>query len=270
MERTPLTLAPEKLVGELTALLGEQDPKDAIMAFDGDGTLWSGDLGEDLFHAALRESYLLDAARPALLAEVERHGVALGGEPGDANGLARALFASYLAGHYPERDTCAMMTWCYAGRSLEDVRALAAAVLKAEKLQARLTPELAPILDWARSRGVRCVLISASPRVIVEPAGEYWGFKSDDVAAATPAVVAGRVAPALAGRVPYAEGKLSAGKQLFGAARWLASFGDNVFDIDMLRAAELGVAVRPKPKLAPQLSELGLRLLAEAPRRSRP
>jgi phosphoserine phosphatase len=62
--------------------------------------------------------------------------------------------------------------------------------------------------------------------------------------------------------VPYAEAKVSAGRELFGNARWLASFGDNVFDIDMLRTAELGVAVRPKPKLVTELAALGLRLLA--------
>jgi phosphoserine phosphatase len=66
----------------------------------------------------------------------------------------------------------------------------------------------------------------------------------------------------MAAPVPYAETKLSAGRDLFGDARWLAAFGDNVFDIDMLTTAELGVAVRPKPKLATELGALGLRLLA--------
>jgi phosphoserine phosphatase len=65
--------------------------------------------------------------------------------------------------------------------------------------------------------------------------------------------------------VPYAEAKLSAGRELFGNARWLAAFGDNVFDIDMLTTAELGIAVRPKPKLAAEISALGIRLLARQP-----
>ena len=261
MERTPLTLAPEKLVDELSAMLGSSDPAGVVMAFDGDGTLWSGDVGEDLFRAAVRESFLTEAAIPALLAEAGRHGIDLGGTR-DANGLARVLMAAYLAGLYPERDTCAMMAWCFAGRLLSDVQALSLAVLKQEDLSSRLVGELGPVFEWGRAAGVRCVLISASPRAIVEPAGKYWGFAAQDIAAATPAVVGGQVVAELAEPVPYAEAKLSAGKALFGNARWLCTFGDNVFDIDMLRAAELGVAVRPKPKLVTELAALGLRVLA--------
>ncbi len=265
MERTPLTLAPEKLVQELSALLGDSDPSRVVLAFDGDGTLWSGDVGEDLFHAATKESFLLEPALPALLAEAERYQVALGPAEADANDVARTLLASYMAGQYPERETCAMMTWCYAGRRLSEVEALAAVVLEHEDLKARLTDELTPIVEWSRAAGVRRVLISASPRAIVEAAGAHWGFAPADVAAATPAVLDGVVEPRLNGPVPYAEHKLTAGRALFGDARWLAAFGDNVFDIDMLRTAELGVAVRPKPKLAGELAALGLRLLGGAP-----
>jgi phosphoserine phosphatase len=105
-------------------------------------------------------------------------------------------------------------------------------------------------------------LISASPRAVVEAAAGFWAFASTDVAAATPVVEAGRVLPRLASPVPYAEAKLTAGRGLFGDARWLAAFGDNVFDVDMLTTAELGIAVRPKPKLETELAALGLRLLA--------
>lgn len=265
MENSALTLSPEKLVIELTAMLGDGDPAGAVLAFDGDGTLWSGDIGEDLFHAAMRESFLLEAARPALIAEAACYQITLGAAESDANAIARELFAAYLRGQYPERETCAMMTWCYAGRQQRELHDLATSVLAREGLPGRLTHELEPVLAWARSTGVRCVLISASPRGVVEPAGALRGFAPGDVAAATPRVTRGVIQPELDGFVPYAEDKLTAGKALFGDARWLAAFGDNVFDIDMLRTAELGIAVRPKPKLAPQLAELGLRLLTTAP-----
>lgn len=264
MERTALTLAPEKLVEELTAMLGDTDPKRVVIAFDGDGTLWSGDVGEDLMHAALRESFLLEDALPNLLAEAERHRVPLGAAEGP-NGVAAALIAAYLDGRYPERETCAMMTWCYAGRSLAELEALARATLERENLAGRLHAELAPILDWCDSQRIRRVLVSASPRVVVEQAGALRGFAPADIAAATPATAAGRVLPQLDGAVPYAEAKLSAGRALFGEARWLAAFGDNVFDIEMLTTAEVGVAVRPKPRLEKQLPALGLRQLERLP-----
>jgi phosphatidylglycerophosphatase C len=268
VERTPLTLSAGKLVSELDALLGDGDPSDVVLVFDGDGTLWSGDVGEDLFHSALRESFLVDAAYPALVAEAELHQIPIGAAESTANALASVLFASYLAGQYPERETCAMMTWCYAGHRLEDVQQLAARVVEQTRLSARLTEELAPVIEWGRRAAVRRVLISASPRAIVEPAGAYWGFEPRDIAAATPRVQSGVVQPCLEGAVPYAEAKLTAGEALFGSARWLGAFGDNVFDIDMLTTAELGVAVRPKPKLERELAALGLRLLAAAPNAS--
>lgn len=269
MERTSLTVAPEKVVVELQALLGDHDPKQVVMAFDGDGTLWSGDVGEDLFRAAMREQYLLPDAREALLAEAERYQIQLSNSS-DANSVAGVLMAAYLAGKYPERETCAMMTWCYAGRTVAEVEQLAREVLEEEDLESRLTPELEPIVDFARSAGVRLVLVSASPRAIVEAAGKSWDFGPADIAAATPAIESGRVLPRMNGSVPYAEAKLSAGRALFGSARWLAAFGDNVFDIDMLTTAEMGVAVRPKPKLASELPALGLRLLEPGPLASRP
>jgi phosphatidylglycerophosphatase C len=256
-----MTVASAQLIAELSTLLGDAEPSGVVMAFDGDGTLWSGDVGEDLFRAALRDQFLLEAALPALLAEAEQHRVPLNGAC-DANAVANVLVAAYLAGTYPEREICALMAWSYAGRSLSDVQALAHRVLEEERLTTRLHAELAPILEWSRKRGLRNVLISASPRVVVEPAAALWGFAPRDVAAATPAIVHDLVQARLAAPVPYAEAKVSAGRELFGNARWLASFGDNVFDIDMLRTAELGVAVRPKPKLVTELAALGLRLLA--------
>jgi phosphatidylglycerophosphatase C len=263
VERSPLTLAPVNLVSELAAMLGDADPRGAVMAFDGDGTLWTGDVGEDLFAVATREGFLRPDALPALVKEAEHHAIPFDG-PREANRIARTLMAAYLSGHYPERDTCAMMAWCFAGRALTEVEALARRVLEEDDVAGRLVSELGPVLGWARSAGVRCVLISASPRAIVEPAGKLWGFAPSDIAAATPRVENGVIAAELAFAVPYAEAKLTAGKALFGSARWLATFGANVFDIDMLKAAELGVAVRPKPRLRAELPALGLRLLAPA------
>jgi len=153
------------------------------------------------------------------------------------------------------------MTWCYTGRSLLELEAFAARVLRDEDLPSRLHAELQPILDWCDRVGVRRVLVSASPRLVVELAGALRGFVPGNIAAATPATLSGRILPEMSGAVPYAEAKLSAGRSLFGDARWLAAFGDNVFDIDMLTTAEVGIAVRPKPKLEKELATLGLRLL---------
>jgi phosphoserine phosphatase len=56
--------------------------------------------------------------------------------------------------------------------------------------------------------------------------------------------------------VPYAEMKATYGRKLIGEARWLGAFGDSAFDADMLQAAEVRVAVRPKPGLRAQAERL--------------
>ena len=61
--------------------------------------------------------------------------------------------------------------------------------------------------------------------------------------------------PRLLGSVPYAEAKVTHARALIGASFWLASFGDSAFDFEMMRAAELGVAVRPKPSLLARVTE---------------
>jgi len=261
VERAPLKLAPRALVEQLARLLGDGDGAQSVLAFDGDGTLWSGDVGEDLFHGALKRRFLRPEALEALLAEARKFGLQVGPGAAEANDVACTLMESYLSGTYPERDTCGMMTWCYAGHAVAEVEALALAVLEERDLGSRLTDELGPVLEWSRRQAVRTVVVSASPRMVVEPAAAFWGFSPGNVAAATPRVVEERIAPQLLTPVPYAEVKPTAGRALFGTARWLASFGDNVFDIEMLQAAELGIAVRPKPKLEDQLKRLGFTLL---------
>jgi phosphoserine phosphatase len=239
-------------------MLGEREG--AVIAFDGDGTLWSGDVGEDLMHFACKQRLLKPEAEAALRREAARFGISLGA--GDASDLVVALFQAYLDGRYPERDCCETLSWCYAGFTLDALERVAHDVLHRTELRARLTAELAPILKWARDSGVRTVVISASPRTVVEAAAAHWGFTPADVIAATPRASGGVVLPEMATPVPYAEMKSRAGRVEFGDAPWLASFGDNVFDIEMLQAAELGVAVRPKPKLLARLSELGLPVLS--------
>ena len=256
MTARPVT--PDDLVAELERRLHADRP--SALAFDGDGTLWSGDVGEDVFRFAVRNGRLREAAR----AQIEHEATSRGfGTFSDVNETAEHLFEAYLAHRYPEREMCELMTWCFAGHTLSEMKQLASEALLAASHSDRLHPEVAPVLHFARSRGVRTIVVSASPRAIVELAAGAWGFAATDVAAGTPLVVSGVIAPRMDGALPYAAAKCVAGRGLLGAAHWLASFGDNVFDLEMLLEAEVGVAVRPKPALRARLSEVpGALLLA--------
>lgn len=230
-------------------------PKDrrSALAFDADGTLWSGDVGDDVFRFAIGHGRLREAAR----AEIERQAEFRGFEVlSDLNQTAGRLFDAYLAGLYPERDICELMTWCYAGHTLTEMHELAREALEVTKHAHRLHRELAPILEFGRSRGLRMIVVSASPRATVELAASAWGFAAHDIAASTPRIQGGLIVPEMAGPLPYAQAKCVAGRALLGSSHWLASFGDNVFDLEMLREAEFAVAVRPKPALQARFAEI--------------
>jgi phosphatidylglycerophosphatase C len=240
-----------QLIAELEPRLISDGP--CALAFDADGTLWSGDVGDDVFRFAVREGRLREAARAELEREARTRGFAVFT---DVNETAEHLFGMYVAGRYPEREMCELMTWCYAGHSDSEMRALVLDALGATNHAQRLHRELGPILEFARARRVRTVVISASPRATVIEASSLWGFAPEDIAASTPRLENGVIASAMASPVPYAAAKVAAGRALLGSARWVASFGDNIFDLEMLQEAEFGVAVRPKPALEARLAEI--------------
>lgn len=257
---TARAVSSAQLISELGARLRTEET--GALAFDADGTLWSGDVGDDVFRFAVAHGRLREEAR----AELERQAEARDFEASaDVNETAKTLFDAYLAGRYPERDICELMTWCYAGYTLREMALLAEEALHAGELSKRMHEELRPIIEFARGRGLRTVVISASPRTIVEQAAGLWGFGVADIAASTPRIADGVISGSMDGSVPYAASKCVAGRALLGDARWIASFGDNVFDLEMLREAEIGVAVRPKPALQARLAEVPgvLRLLVE-------
>ena len=252
-------VTPEELVEELERRFRAEQP--SALAFDGDGTLWSGDVGEDVFRFAVKHGRLRDAARAQIDHEASSRGLP---SFADVNATAESLFEAYLAHRYPEPDMCELMTWCFAGHSLAEMTELTSQALLAAGHAERLHQELRPVLHFAQSRGLRAIVVSASPRVVVEVAASAWGFAATDIAASTPLVVSGIIAPRMDGALPYAAGKCIAGRALLGSRHWLASFGDNAFDLEMLREAELGVAVRPKPALRARLDEVpGVLLLSD-------
>jgi phosphoserine phosphatase len=235
----------------LTALLSETT--DGVLAFDADGTLWSGDVGEDVFHLATKTESIREHARPELAELAKKYGIDASGSP---NQLARRLFDGYLSGTLPERDACAMMSWCYAGWSVDELRAHTRRAFEETHLPGRLYLGLDFVFELARAHGVRILVVSASPQIVVEEAAAHWGVPAGDVVACRPATNGSTILPALDEPVPYAAEKPAALARRTGGRAILASFGDNVFDFELLRAAALAVAVRPKPDLRARLADL--------------
>lgn len=223
------------------------------VAFDGDGTLWTGDVGEIVFEYAVERGLLQDTALPRLQEEARSFGAP---EHQSPNETARTLYSSYRAGVYPEAAVCEMMVWCYAGMTEAQLQELASEALSAADFARTINERIRPLLDWARESGCRTVVISASPALVVNQAASCLGFDPRDVLGGRPSIVDRSIAPAMLEPLPYGKGKVRAGRRAIGAARWLASYGDSVFDLDMMREARLAVGVRPKPDLERALAQL--------------
>jgi phosphatidylglycerophosphatase C len=190
--------SPARVIARLEARReGLETGRSALIAFDGDGTLWSGDIGDELFEGLLARRGIRPEAHAELEAEARRFEVvALTPDPHD---VAAALFAAYRAGRYPEDRVFAMMAWAMAGHTEEEAAALAAAVLEERPVDGRIHEGVAPLLAWAEDRGVEAWIVSASPRPAVLAAAAAIGVSPSRVIAMTPAIEGGRLAPRIAG-----------------------------------------------------------------------
>lgn len=231
-----------------------------VVAFDADGTLWSGDVGEDAFVGATRADALREDALPALQRLAVDFDIPVERE---ANAQARVLFQAYRLGRLPEVEACGMMAWAFAGWQQHELSTFLLRLYDHVGLEQRRFDKITQLIHWSREKGFRTVIISASPDFAVAAATSSLGFEAPDVAACAVQVNDGVLQSALQRPVPYGEHKVHALQQVAPGLALVAAFGDNSFDLPLLRAARVGVAVRPKPALvallaaAPELLILG-------------
>jgi phosphoserine phosphatase len=236
------------VVGRITNAI-EATPGGAI-AFDGDGTLWEGDVGDDLWAAARARGDFRTPALDAMRGEARAYGLDPAGD------VVTTLDTAYEEKRFPEERMYEIVTWCFAGWSRSEVRAFCREVLAKRAHPTKLHPEVVGCLRWAREAGLHVLVVSASPRDVVEEAVAALGVEGKDVLAATPRY-ADDVMQADAERpIPYGDGKVHAIERAIGARTLYAAFGDNAFDVAMLSRARVPVAVRPKERLRARAAEV--------------
>lgn len=239
-------ISPETLVRRLAEARSSQDNPETMLAFDADGTLWSGDVGDDLFHALIAAQAVRTAAYDALVREAETFGIAYSG---NATDVAQTLCAAYQAGKYPEERAFAMMAWVFAGTSLSGTIAFSKQVAKETNLENRLHRFLDPVFDWARKENVAVWIVSASAKWMVEIGAAMFGIPSDHVIGMMPVIQNGFVTSELAGVPIYGPNKPMMLREASPRATLLGGFGDSNWDAPLLKMAKVPVAVRPKPSL---------------------
>lgn len=236
------------------------------LAFDGDGTLWQGDVSDDVFGTACEANWFLEEARPALQrlsAHVSdsadgrtRQALHQLGCSAPLGEFARTLFDAGLDGHLDERLLFEAMTYCYAGRRAADLTAFAKEALSAKGINERVRLGLLPLLEWARGAGHPCYLVTASPEPIVAIPASLLGFDAEHIIASRATLPNLQVGDAVVGPIPYRAQKVVQLSARIGQRELISAWGDSAFDIDMLACSKFAVAVEPKPALVAELLAL--------------
>lgn len=237
---------------ERLEVLAREMGEEPILAFDADGTLWQGDVTRDLVSYAMGRRPLLPDGLARLRAIAEAHGLAVADDVHEQMGV---LVLGYSTGHLPEAAAVEGVLLGFAGHRQADFETLVDEAIRCGNLTTRMHPTIGRIFDWAASRGMPTVVVSASPRAAVERALRVIGLQVDAVLGAEPRVDAGRLLPELAAPVLVGTSKATA----LGAHTsrpLLAAFGDDVRDLALLASGRLAVAVDPTDALRARLGEV--------------
>jgi phosphoserine phosphatase len=194
-------------------------PAPVQVAFDADGTLWRGDIGEDLLRYLAAEGLLpRHRGRPGIYAEYERR-VAV--DP--ALGYA---FAVEVMEELPEAP---LQAWC------DD--------FFARRFEGRLFAWVRPLLRALAGGGAQVWIVSASPLWPVVSGARALGVPEERVVGVRCRVTEGRLTREVQRPVPCGEGKVHWLKAL--EVRPALAFGNGDLDLPMLAYAERGVVVAP-------------------------
>ncbi|MBX7116718.1 MAG: haloacid dehalogenase-like hydrolase [Myxococcaceae bacterium] len=209
---------PPSARAQLQALL-DAGPRPGAVAFDADGTLWRGDVGEDLLRYLLARQLLpAVAGRPGVYEEYERR---VAKDPADAYGWAVEIMAGVNETQLNEH--CEQFfAQRYTGRVFHYVR---------------------PLLKALEGLGLHSYVVSASPVWAVIPGAKALGIAPERVVAVSSEVEQGVLTDRLLRPIPCGEGKVHALKAR-GVEPVLA-VGNSELDLPMLRYAKAGWAVAP-------------------------
>jgi len=207
-----LDLLPPSVQAAVRPFLESDAPRTAV--FDADGTLWRGDVGEDLLR-------FLAASQVVRSDAYGRYDAVLEHAPVEAYGYAVRVMAGVREAEL-EAACATFFTQRYLGRIFPFVR---------------------PLFDVLRRAGVTPWLCSASPRWIVEAGARALGVEPEHVIGVDAEVDAGVLTDRL--RLPVTAGP--------GKVEWLSrrgvtpgfAAGNGELDLDMLAAARHRLVVAP-------------------------
>ena len=196
----------------------------AVAAFDCDGTLWSGDAGENFFDWEIRKGVVSPEVAQAM----------------------RARYAKYKASKVSEEDMCGEMVTMHQGLS-EATMMEAAREFMSVAFPGRVFPEMRELVNKLHDQGCEVWAVSSSNEWIIRAGLEQFGIHPDRVLAAKPEMQGDIVTKRLV-RIPSGSGKPKALQEVVRKPIDTA-FGNSRWDTEMLMMAKYAFAVNPNPDL---------------------
>jgi phosphoserine phosphatase len=122
-------------------------------------------------------------------------------------------------------------------------------------LEAQFHSEAEPLVRALEQHGFSLHVVSGSAHWLVQAAVESLGIPAEHVLGARVHLDGARLSDRLAEPLTFWEGKMAAIESWIGPKRPKVVFGDSAGDLAMLEAAQLPVAVNPRPGLVKALDE---------------
>ena len=218
-----------------------------VAAFDCDGTLWSGDVGEGFFSWELEQAL---GSKPA------------GSDPTSSKPLvskevaswARQRYSDYRAGRVAEEVMCGEMVTMHRGLQEEAVQQAADAYI-AQAIAPNIFPELRKLIERLRATGCDVWAVSSSSQWLIRSAMRFFGVPQDHILSAEVAVEDGIITDRLI-RVPSGPGKPEAIRSVLKSSPGSSpaqgpdcAFGNAIWDREMLAMSKHAFAINPNPNL---------------------
>jgi phosphoserine phosphatase len=204
-----------------------------VAAFDCDGTLWSGDVGERFFDWELREGALVPASLEACM---------------------RDRYAAYKRGEVEETTMCGEMVTMHHGISEAKIMEAASSFFERFFVE-QIFPEMRELVVRLQQNGCEVWAVSSSNEWVIRAGMKHFGIPESRVLAAKVELDGGMATDRLI-RVPSGPGKPEALRMVVKKGID-AAFGNSRWDTEMLAMAKHAVAVNPNPDLELTASERG-------------